>query len=473
MLSYEPLNQTSEKNASLDWLTAVFAERFRRRRDVPRRIGIESEFPIVLANGEAIPYSIVEGLFRHLSENGFRLVRDAETSCVVAVEGDVYRGQGQTSSCADRIELELGHCTLELALAPEPDLFRADRRLRAALDLIIPYLRREACMLLGYGIQPQTPPGRKLVSPKGKYEVYQRTSPNLVVPIPDGKDIHLFAISAANQCHIDVSEDEAVRALNVMNGLVGLQMALCVNSPIWRGRLDTRWKAVREMMYDEGMTNWNGRIGNPDRFRDIRDHVEHICACPTIMVKREGRYFALPDYPTAFDYFKAGKEARAERADDTPVFIEPMTSDLFLFAGLWWQTARLSPIHGTLEARGFCQQPPGETMAPPALILGILEQLGAAKELLEETPWLAWVQLREDAARHGMEAHLAGEPIRSTLERLLTLAMLGLQARGFGEEVFLEPLHRRLASRYAPADRAIAAFHKSGVGGLMDLCAIE
>ena len=464
----EALLAHDDAHSTLDRLTEFFVSRFAGSRCADRQIGLELEFPVVRRNGEAITYDVAAGLFAHFCDNGWRPVRDPTTHAVVGAEGHADAGAEPPSDFTDRIELELGCCTLELALAPERTLFAAERRLKRMMAWIVPYLRERDCRLLGYGIQPRTQPRRELVSPRGKYEVYQRTSPNLVVSAADGKDIHLFGITAANQCHIDVDTKEAIRAVNVLNGLVGLQMALCVNSPVWKGRIDPQWKAAREMFYDVGMTNWSGRIGIPNRFNDLADYVMHLCVCPTIMVKREGEYLALPDYATAIDYFDAGDRARAEQADGTPVFIKPVMSDLVVFAGLWWHAARLSPAYGTLEARGFCQQPPGETMAAPALVLGIVEQLDAAEQLLGTAPWDAWVRLREDVACRGLEARFLGKPVRPLAERLLAMAEAGLGRRGLGEEIYLGPLRRRLAANRTPADHAIAVFAKSGMDGLVD-----
>jgi glutamate--cysteine ligase len=455
----------------LNQLTNFFAKKFASGRGGVRHIGLEYEFPVVRKNGEAISYDVAAGLFSYLYDNGWRLVCDPTTNAVVGAQGDIDGGAAQPSAFIDRIELELGYCTLEMALAPEPTLFAAERRLERMMARIVPYLREQDCRVLGYGIQPQTLPRRELVSPRGKCQVYERTSPNFMMPTADGKDIHLFTITAANQCHIDVDREEAIAAVNVLNGLVGLQMALCVNSPVWKGRVDPHWKAAREMFYD-GMTNWNGRVGNPVRFKDFSDYVIRLCACPTILVKRENEYLALPHYATAFDYFDASDGARAEKADGTPVFIKPVTSDLEVFAGLWWHTARLSPAYGTLEARGFCQQPPGETMGASALVLGIVEQLDAAEQILETASWDAWVRLREDVARQGLEARFLGEPIRPLVERLLAVAEAGLQKRGLGEEVYLEPLRKRLALNRTPADHAIEVFSKSGMDGLVDMLSL-
>lgn len=453
-----------------DQLTAFFANRFATERPGARRIGIEYEFPLVNRDGEAISYEIVEGLLLHLGEHGWELIRDPKTNAVVAVEHQVDPAQC-VPAARDRIELELGHCTLELALAPETNLFDAEVRLQQMIGRIVPYLRRRGCRLLGYGIQPQTSPRRDLVSPKGKYGVYQRTSPNRMVPVTDGNDIHLFTLTASCHCHIDIEIAEAVRAVNVLNGLVGLQMALCVNSPIWKGRVDPQWKAAREMFYDLGMTNWRGRIGNPNRFADLSDYVTRLCSYPTILVKRDNEYLSLPHYATAFDYFEAADGARAERDDGTAVVVKPTLSDLLVFAGLWWHTARLSPTYGTLEARGFCQQPPGEAMVAPALALGIVEQIDAAEELLERAPWQAWVQLREDVARQGLDAHFAGKPVAPLAGTLLAMAKAGLRKRGLGEESLLAPLGRRLDAHRTPADDAIEVFSRSGMDGLIDTLA--
>ena len=66
-----------------------------------------------------------------------------------------------------------------------------------------------------------------------------------------GVDLHVFATSAANQCHIDIYKDEAIRAVNICNGLSPLITVLTANAPIWAGKLDTEWIDVREIFWDK------------------------------------------------------------------------------------------------------------------------------------------------------------------------------------------------------------------------------
>jgi len=452
----------------LDQVKQEFARRFKDRDTAePRTIGFEAEFPLVTAQGEAAPLAAVQRLFERLGRDGFSLEKDPTTGVAVAAEGDFGDRGSHHTAPLDRVEMELGYCTLELSLAPQASLFAVKERLDLVMRWLVDHLGEEGVYVLGYGIQPLTRPTRELQAPKGRCATYECLSPNKVIPAADGRDIHLFAISAACHYHVDVCLSEAARSVSILNGLAGLLISPCVNSPIWRGERDPRWLGVREIFYDIGMTQWMGRHGNSHRFSSADDYVETICSFPPIMVKREGRFLTLPHYQSAFEYFQSRGGASALESNGNPVTVQPQASDILLFSNMWWQTARLSPRYGTVEARSFCQQPPSEALGPAAMVLGIVENMEEAENFLGRRPWQDWVALRPEAIALGLRARLGGQPITSWLHEILRISRVGLLRRGLGEEEFLDLIVRRCSELRTPADRAVSTFQKFGLAGLV------
>ncbi|OHB67467.1 MAG: hypothetical protein A2V70_15860 [Planctomycetes bacterium RBG_13_63_9] len=433
-----------------------------------RRIGLELEFPVTMRCGRAVRREIINALLESLCELGFRPLRDEVTAAVVGAEGDFAGNDHLRAPPRDRVDMEVGYCTIEVALAPETTLHSASRRLEAATTLLAQTLASDDALLLGYGIQPVQPPHRDLLAPKGIFGLYERCSGNAVVSPRDGVDIHLFAITAAAHYHFDISREEAATALNVLNGLAGLLIALCANSPIWLGKADESSLAVRETFYDVGMTNWLGRFGNPDRFSNLDHYIERLAEFPPIAVRRDGEYLRVRNCQSLQEYYSGSVSIVAEHRDGSLVQVSPSVEDMALFARMWWHNARLSPLNGTIEARSVCQQPPGEAVAPAALIMGILEDLEGAVRILDEYPWSVWQRLRVDAVKHGLDARILGSPIHHHIERLLLVAEAGLRRRNNREEHLLSPLQDRLARRQCPANRVLALFRAHGLDGLLD-----
>ncbi|MEO1278707.1 MAG: glutamate-cysteine ligase family protein, partial [Planctomycetota bacterium] len=314
------------------------------------------------------------------------------------------------------MESELGYCTLEVSLAPQATLFDAERRLRSLLDELNEVLDPSGHRLLGYGIQPLTPPSRALVAPKSRFLIYDRRYQSNFLNPSVGTDIHTFTVAAANQCHIDIAFDEAMAAVNTLGALAGVQLALTANSPVWRGEIDGRHQAVRETFYDILYDFHGDSIDRPfgilPEFGTLAEYIRFLLRFEPLMVLRHGHYVEVLGDSSIGDLLSAvGPIPGRTLAGDT-VPIEPdRDGDLLSLANRLESNVRLSPQYGTLESRISCQQPPGEILVVPALILGLLENLPEAEALVGTWPRATWQASRLGAACLGLNARIAGQPI--------------------------------------------------------------
>ena len=132
-----------------------------------------------------------------------------------------------------------------------------------------------------------------------------------------------------------------------------------------------------------------------------------------------------------------------------------------------WFNARLVPKYSTIESRMCCQQPPNESLTSAAVALGMIENLEAAKALMDSYPIETWKKIRRQTAESSIKAMIDGESIIPLLQQLLAVAAEGLKKRGMQEEVFLQPMFDRLQKQKSPADVAIEAFEAGGMQGLL------
>ncbi len=450
-------------------LLTEFTKKFKSRADSDTKgIGIECELPIVNQEGEAASLRVIYGLFDYLATTGFELKVDKYTQKPIAATRINLESALQFGYGVDTIATDLGFSTLEIALAPQANLCEIQTQLAAIIQLLLPYFERHQCRILGYGIQPITPPSTDLLVPHKRYNFIDRVSGNHFVPASDGKDFHLLTVTASNQCHIDVSLEEAIPAVNVLNGLSGLQIALQANSPIWKGEVDHNYKATRELFWDYCFPDRIHQAGIPAKFNDLAEYVANLMSFKAQRVIRNGKAYRIAVDQTFKDFYQETQPTIGVSREGDCLLLTPQPEDIHLQNGFCYYNARLVSKFGTIENRMCCQQPPGETMVTAALTLGILENLSEAQQLLAALNFITPKDLRMEAIKNGLATKLAGKSIIPWGYQLLAIAEKGLQKRGDGEEIFLAPLFERLEKRQTPADLAIAIFQKEGVEAFLE-----
>ena len=432
-----------------------------------RGIGIECEFPIVTKKGKAVSLSIIQSLFIYLNEQGFEIERDNYSNLIIAAKRINIESLGHFEFCADTITTDTAYSTLEIVLAPQNNLHSTNESLSSLLDILIPFFDRKNCLLLGYGIQPLTAPSRKLLMPKERYLFFEKLSTNKTIPKSEGADSSLLNITASNQCHIEIGLENAIPATNVLNALSGLQIILHANSPIWEGQVDPVYKANREMFWDICYPDRLNQIGIPPKFEDIESYVDLLLKFKPLLVKREGHYLQILNKKTFEDFLLDETPTIGSTLTDKQVIIQPKIDDIQQLIPFSWFNARLVPKYGTIESRMCCQQPQGENLTTAALTLGIIENLQAAEKLTRLYSLNVWRKLRTQAAEHTFNTQIKGNSVLPLLRQLLDLAKEGLENRGFEEEVFLEPLYKRLEEQQSPADLAIEVFNTGGLEALL------
>ena len=430
-----------------------------------RRIGAELKFPLVNADGSAASYAVLTRFWDFLAERGWAPVRDTVSGSVI---GATRPGEQNdtVASC------ETGYCKLEFSMAHTADL----NVLQGVVDNLRGDLRtfcnEHDVHIIGFGIHPVTPPCKDLLmKKKARTKVWDKVfGANRVLPEADGDDMCLFTVNSASHVHVSVNEDEAVPAINVLNGFSGAQIALTANSNIWRGRIDPDYKCVSEKFWDWWIPE-PGRTGVPDHpFESLKDYVETVSGFQPVFVMRNGQPIVLKDFDSFQEFFHA-EPARGVNLDGDEVTLTPDHADIDLHSTTYWFNARLSRYF-TVENRINDQQPPDELLCIAALTSGLIETLGESHEAIRAWNWDTLRRGRDDACRRGIAPSSNGhgdEPV--DLERLATemlqLADEGLKRRGLGEEKFLEPLHRRLERRECPADDAARAFEQGGIEALI------
>ena len=437
-----------------------FAAACSKMRHMERRIGSELKFPLVNRDGSAADYSHVTALWQYLSEHGWKPLQDTMTGTIV--------GARQKGPFNDTVaSCETGYCKIEFSLAHVGDLFELEQEIKNVVHLMRGFSEKRNVYFLGYGIQPLTPPSKRLLIKKGRSSVWDKVfSSNEYIQPDEGDDVHLFTINAASHVHVSVSPEEAVQAVNVLNGFAGPQIALNGHSNIWKGFPDEQYKCVSEKMWDWWMGD-TGRVGVPYRpFDDLQHYIETVSEFKPVFIMRDDKPVVLTRYGSFKEYFCSGKAFGVD-ADGREIAVTTEPSDFDLHSTCYWYNARISRYY-TVENRVNDQQPPDSLITIPALTLGLVTAADESWEELCSRDWSMHRQARDEACRNGLAVSLQSCENSEYAERMVALACLGLKKRGRGEDAFLEPLYTRLAKRQSPADEVRSIFCKNGLAGLVE-----
>ncbi len=435
-------------------------ERARASRGKGRRVGAELKFPFVMPDGSAAEMREVDALWSFLASKGWEQVTDEHVGLVIGARKPGPRND-TVAGC------ETGFCKVEFSLAHAGDLHELAGMLEELRGILAEFSESTGVGFLGLGIHPVTPPSGRLEMKKGRNVFWKKAfGSNDHISPEEGDDVHLFTVSASNQIHVDVSKEEAAKALNVFNGFAPAQIACTANSNVWKGELDPEHKCVGELFWDWWLSNGD-RHGIPPRpFESLEDYVETLARMRPVYVKRDGHPVGLPGFASFADYY-ASKHPEGVDVEGNGVALEPQPDDIDRHATFCWYCARISRYY-TLENRVNDQQPPEDLICVAALTLGLTEAMDEGWAVLRRLyEWEDLRQARLVACKDGLEGEIGTVRLRGLAWIMLGLADMGLRQRGLGEEKYLAPLRRRVMEGVCPAAENEALFKEGGLPALL------
>jgi gamma-glutamylcysteine synthetase len=443
-------------------ITQYYNEGFRkaiekRKRFNGRRVGSELKFPFVKETGYAVDRNDVDTLWKYLGDHGWSVVTDPENGQLVGAETP-----GEFNHTVARSET--GHCLIEFSLAHAGNLHDVQKSYDELQSTLNAFSEKTKTYFLSFGMHPLEKPGKHLMARKSRNLFWDKVfGSNRIVPPEDGSDVHLFALSAAHQVHIDVNPEESIEAVNVLNGFAGAQIALSANSNIWQNGVAERAHCLGELFWDWWLGDDRGRAGVPERrFGSLDDYAECIGNYSPVFVRRGDRVIGLPDYKTFKEYYNGHGVKRGIGADGNMIDLIPEKDDISLHNTFFWHDARVSRYF-TIENRLNDQQPYDEMIVIPALTLGLIENLNEAHSYVSRFEWDTLRKMRDNAIHDGLEASVNGTAVIDQCKEMVDIAERGLAARNKGEEKYIQPLKERIEKRINPAMKAAEVFKSEGL----------
>lgn len=378
---------------------------------------------------------------------------------------------------------------VEFAFLPYPTLNQCKKEMDNVVQEFLSISKQYDIALLAYGMQPVTPhyfPDLK--TEKIWYRGFLRFKSLR-------KGHAAFHNIAAQQPCIDISFDALIPTVNTLNALSGITIALFANSG-WGEKKRQPCHEEREHRWD-WWNETNGEevslAGIPEKpFDSFQEYLTYCWSIPLRAVHRKGTLLSVWPAPTVEVYLRGGTVDALDLVTQHDTSVTPNMEDInFLSMYAWIQarpkfefgeTADLSSLlaaydagnmdayaqeHLTklyIETRHIACQPWQDRMVAPAFILGIIENIQAAHDLIQQKPWQYWIDLRKKTYTKSMEVDEV-VPLASTL---LDIAKQGLLQRGLGEETYIAPLYDRLAQRMSPAMQAIKDVEEKGIDAFVE-----
>jgi len=278
---------------------------------------------------------------------------------------------------------------------------------------------------------------------------------------------------------------------NTLNALGGATIALFANSGVGEWKIQNCHE-IREDRWDklvEDLDEKNQRMcGIPKKpFKTFRDYIEYNWSVLMPGIFRGKTLHNISPLIDIKDYFRKDKWETFDLGNVMPSEVEPSVADVNELNMYIWTQARpkiffdeKQSLQSLLEAydnnkideyakehayklyietRNMASQPWDSVMSTPAFILGLVENIEKAKEIVDAKPWEYWRELREKTIAKSMEV----EEVIPIVKQLVEIAEEGLKKRGLGEEKYLKPLHERVEKEESPAMKNIKDFNEKGI----------
>jgi glutamate--cysteine ligase len=324
------------------------------------------------------------------------------------------------------VSLEPG-CQVEISALPQPSLARLAEAISTDLHHLTDLLARHGLRLGTQGIDAHRPPSRLLAT-----ERYAAMERRFAPWGPGG--ITMMCSTAGLQVCLDTGEQDQLPARwSALHALGPVLLALFANSPQHVGRdtgsASARWLAV--MGTEQARTH--APPAEPVSTDPAAVWARRMMDTPLMVLPRPAGHWDAPGGLTFADWIDGGAAPGLPRP--------PTTADLD-----YHLTTMFTPVRprGYLEARYLDAQPPGEWLAPVALLTSLLSGPSVVDRVLDVcTPV---THLWEAAARHG----LAVPELSVAARRIAEIGCAALPETGLAPDTvsrLADQVYRRLHRR--------------------------
>jgi gamma-glutamylcysteine synthetase len=198
-------------------------------------------------------------------------------------------------------------------------------------------------------------------------------------------------------------------------------------------------------------------------FKDLDDLQAYMESLNIYCVMRDGAYINFPSM-NLLDYFSRDSVCGEIycKGEYRKIDVRPCISDIkylrpFKFINLTFR--------GTVEFRSVCTQPIRDSMCVAAFHLGLKDRLDELEDLINNDNVIYHKgytagELRKLLIQDEIPAFINKKDLCTLSKNVVDLAYGGLEDRGIGEEIFLNPLYERIKRHTNPGRQIIDLMHK-------------
>jgi gamma-glutamylcysteine synthetase len=264
--------------------------------------------------------------------------------------------------------------------------------------------------------------------------------------------------SSASQVQLDVTRENLIQTINVFSKIEPIKALLFSNSVLYGE--DDKYTCFRDALWEystHGVNPHNIGVYDVD-FKDINDLQAYLESLNIYCVMRDGAYINFPSM-NLLEYFAQDYVSGEIYCDGEyrKIDVKPLISDIkylrpFKFINLTFR--------GTVEFRSICTQPIRDSMCVAAFHLGLKDKLDELEEIVSKDNVLyhrgyTAGELRKLLIQDKLPEFINLDCLCDLSREIVDLACDGLEQRGIGEEIFLNPLYDRIKRRSNPGKDVI------------------
>ena len=422
---------------------------------VKNYIGIEIEIPIINLNKQAVDFDVVHKITDKFQKQYSDFEKEG-----IDYDGNVFSLKNPNND--DIVCYDCSYNNIEFAMGKEKDLFSINDRFSDYYLFVKESFEEYDHTLTGMGINPYRKYNLNEPIPSERYLMlyhHLKSFKNYKdVPMHFHNYPEYGMFSSASQVQLDVTKENLVQTINVFSKIEPIKALLFSNS-VLLGENDNL-TCFRDALWEYSTHGINPHnIGSYDvDLNDVDDLQAYLESLNIYCVMRDGAYINFPSM-NLLDYYKQDY-VRGEIYDNgtyREIDVKPCIGDIeylrpFKFINLTFR--------GTVEFRSICTQPINDSMSVAAFHLGLKDKLDELEELIYNDNVIyhkgyTASELRKLLIQEELPSFIETNELCKLTKDVVDLASAGLEERGLGEEVFLNPLYSRVKNHTNPGNDII------------------
>ncbi len=423
-------------------------------------IGIEIEIPIINLDKKAVNFDVV-----HEITSKFQKQYDEFHVDGIDYDDNVFSLKNPKTD--DIVCYDCSYNNIEFAMGKEKDLFTINDRFCDYYLFVKESFEQYNHTLTGMGINPYRKYNVNEPIPSERYLMLYhhlksfKNYKNIPMHFHNYPEYGMF--SSASQVQLDVNKENLVKTINVFSKIEPIKALLFSNSVLFEE--NENLTCFRDSLWEYSTHGVNPHnIGGYDvDIKSIDDLQSYLESLNIYCVMRDGAYINFPSM-NLLDYF-AQEYVSGEiycNGSYRQIDIRPSINDIkylrpFKFINLTFR--------GTVEFRSICTQPIKDSMCVAAFHLGLKDKLDELDQILVDDNVIyhkgyTASELRKLLVQEQIPSFIDKKDLCSLSKEIVDLAKCGLNERGIGEEIFLNPLYERIKKHTNPGKELIRSLRK-------------